>query len=380
MRIHRKFRQKILYGTIIEKMSIFAGYMNRKTTIYRSIAAISIAAAFLGCARIGSITNEKLDTKTAFDAWVAVHHPGVDTTANGIYVLEDIPGTGDFVRDSNFLFVEYEQRNLEDSSLVGYTSSELAKQMGVYDETYSFDPLIFRMLKGSCSQGVLDILKGGNKLGRMRIGGTRTAIVPGWLTSTSTYYPAGNADKYVQNVSGTHYAYTIKVVGSVKDIIQWQIDSIETYMKHHNIAIEDTTGHRGFYYWRDRQRESRRGVKVIDSVHIPTDSTYMINYVGRFLNGKVFDTNIKDTAKLWHLYSKDGTYEPLKVTCSDDSLSYKLSGSSVIPGFSLTMHRMHPYESGRSFFTSNYGYGDKSSGIINSYSPLIFEIDIVESK
>ncbi|MBQ0096202.1 MAG: FKBP-type peptidyl-prolyl cis-trans isomerase [Bacteroidales bacterium] len=361
-------------------MSIFAGYMNKKTTIYRSIAAISIAAALLGCARIGDVSDEKQDTKTAFDAWMAVHHPGIDTTANGIYILKDIPGTGEYVRDSNFLFIEYEQRSLEDSSIVGYTSVELAKQMGVYDETYCFDPLIFKMTRGACSQGLLDILKGGNKIDRMRIGGTRTAIVPGWLTSTATYYPAGNADLYVKNVTGTHYSYTIKVVNSVKDIIQWQIDSIETYMKHHNIEIEDTTGHRGFYYWRDRKREAERGVEVIDSVHIPSDSTYMINYVGRFLNGKVFDTNIKDTAKVWHLYDKSRKYEPVKVTCGADSLSYKLSGSSVIPGFSMTMHRMHPYESGRGLFTSNHGYDSQSSGTVNAYSPLIFEIDIVESK
>lgn len=354
--------------------------MNRKTTIYRSIAAISVAAAFFGCARIGSISNEKQDTKMAFDAWMTVHHPGVDTTANGIYILEDIPGTGEYVSDSSYIFVEYEQRELEDSTLVGYTSAELAKQMGVYDETYSFDPLIFRMTRGSCSQGLLDILKGGNKIDRMRVGGTRTAIVPGWLTSTSVYYPAGNADKYVANVSGTHYSYTIKVVNTVKDIIQWQIDSIEAYMKLHDIAIEDTTKHRGFYYWRDVMREYERGVEVIDTVHIPQDSTYMINYVGRFLNGRVFDTNIKDTAKVWGLYSREKTYEPVKVSCGKDSLSYKLSGSEVIKGFSMTMHRMHPYESGRSFFTSDYGYGTTNSGIINAYSPLVFEIDIVESK
>lgn len=357
--------------------------MSRKNTIYRPFFAIFSAACILvcaGCARIASTSDEKQDIKMAFDAWMYVHHPGVDTTANGIYIIEDIPGTGAFVRDSSFIFIEYEQRQLEDSALVGYTSAKLAKQMGVYDESYNFDPLILQMVKGVCSQGILDIFKGGNKIGKMRVGGTRTAIVPAWLTSTSTYYAAGNADKYVANVSGTHYSYTIKVVGTVDDIIQWQIDSIEAYMKNHNIAREDTTGHRGFYYWRDTNREFERGVEVIDTVHIPLDSTYMINYVGRFLNGKVFDTNIKDTAKVWNLYSREKTYEPVKVTCGSDSLSYKLSGNEVIKGFSMTMHRMHPYESGRGFFTSDYGYGNKTSGTINAYSPLIFEIDIVESK
>ena len=62
----------------------------------------------------------------------------------------------------------------------------------------------------------------------MRIGGERTAIIPAAVSPTS-------AD----------CIYRIKVVDQKKDIVQWQIDEIERYMKAHNIEIGDTTGHKG---------------------------------------------------------------------------------------------------------------------------------------
>ena len=58
----------------------------------------------------------------------------------------------------------------------------------------------------------------------------------------------------------------------------------------------------------------------------------------------------------------------------------KLGGSSVIKGFSLTLWHMHPLESGRGLFISDYGYGNSGNNGIGAYEPLIFEIDIVKKE
>ena len=54
------------------------------------------------------------------------------------------------------------------------------------------------------------------------------------------------------------------------------------------------------------------------------------------------------------------------------------SGSTMIEGFAKTLFQMHPGEKGLGAFISDKGYGSSGSGnIIPSYSPLIFEIELV---
>lgn len=345
---------------------------------YHIIAAAVLSVFAASCAK-GSSEDSAAASKRAFDAWMYVHYPGVDPTGYGIYIISDTPGDGDEVADSNYIFLEYEKRKAEDGTLVSYTSESLAKQMGTYSISSDYGPAIIPFAKGNVSQGVIDLLTGGGRYGRMRTGGSRTAVIPGWLTSTSSYYDSGNAEDYIKNVSGDNCIYSITLAGQVKDITKWQTGLIEEYMKARGIPAEDTTGHYGFYYSRDREREAQRGVTVQEDVKFQDDTTIYINYTGRLLNGRVFDTSIEDTAKVWNIYSSGSSYGPVAVTWNADSTQIKLSGSSVIPGFMRILWRMHPYESGTGLFISDYGYGTSGSGsTIKGYTPLSFEIDIVD--
>lgn len=326
--------------------------------------AVSIFVAivmFTGCAKDVVETDNEASLR-AFTAWVNAHHPDVkDTTGCGIYIIRDKAGNGDPVCDSSYIFQEYEIRALSDSSIVAYSGDSLAKQLGQYSRAAYYGPNIFLYNKTSIKKGLKDLLNGGNKIPAMRIGGERVAIIPASVSPTS-------AD----------CIYRIKVVDQKKDIVQWQIDRIEKYMTDHHIEKGDTTGHKGLYYWRDRAREQRRGVTVIDTAKFPSDTTVYINYVGRHLNGQAFDTNIADSAKVNGIYDASSSYGPSSVTWSADSTAIKLGSSSVIKGFSLTLWHMHPLESGRGLFISDYGYGNSGNNGIGAYEPLIFEIDIVK--
>lgn len=332
--------------------------------IHTAVLTLIAAVTFTGCAKEVVETDSEASLR-AFTAWVNAHYPDVkDTTGCGIYVISDKEGDGDPVRDSSYIFQEYEIRALSDSSIVAYSGDSLAKQLGQYSRAAYYGPNIFLYNKTTTKAGLKDLLNGnGNKWQRMRIGGERIAIIPAAFSPT-------NAD----------CIYRIKVVDQKKDIVQWQIDEIEKYMKAHNIEIGDTTGHKGLYYWRDRAREQGRGVTVIDTVKFPSDTTIYINYVGRHLNGQAFDTNIKDSAKVNGIYSASASYGPSSVTWSADSTAIKLGGSSVIKGFSLTLWHMHPFESGQGLFISDYGYGSSGNDGIGAYEPLIFEIDIVKKE
>lgn len=344
----------------------------------RILLCAVMTAALCACAK-SEAESDSLAKKRAFDAWMYVHHPELKPLGYGIYILDDKPGDGKEVADSNYLFLEYEQRSLEDSAIISYTSPETAKQIGKYNPADNYDPSILMLARGVLSQGVLDAISGCGPYPRMRIGGERTIIVPGWLTSTTQYYDSGKAEDYFNNVSGDNMLYKILIVGQTKDITQWQIDRIEEYMHSHNLPVEDTTGHKGLYYVRNTLREKERGVTVDVTRKFPADTVIYINYIGRLLSGKVFDTNIEDTAKVWGIYSSKSTYKPSAVTWSADSTAISMGGGAVIKGFARTLWRMHPYESGTGLFTSDWGYGTNGSGSkIGPCSPLIFEIDIVD--
>ena len=111
------------------------------------------------------------------------------------------------------------------------------------------------------------------------------------------------------------------------------------------------------------------------------DTTIYINYVGRLLNGNVFDTNVERVAQDNGL--SGGTYEPVAIQWGDSYYELQMgdesSSSSVIQGFAMTLWRMHPFGKAIGIFYSNLGYGYSGSGSsIPAYSPLMFEIEIVE--
>lgn len=369
--------------------------MKNLNRTYKTAAILcGIAAILASCAKVSSDEAANVAGKRAFDAWMYVHYNdifnNVGSIGHGIYIIGDEPGSGEYVQDSNYVFLKYECRKREDSSIVSYTSEEIAKQLGQYRKYYDFSPYIIRFCRNSLSQGLIDLLAGGEStggangrtprtFGKMRIGGKRTAVIPGWLSSTTNYYD--KETDYLNNVTGTDYIYSVEVTEQHKDIEQWQIDRIERNFKERGIPVPDTTGHRGLYYWRNKLREQVRGVTVREGYKFPDDTTIYIDYIGRLLDGSVFDTNIEDTAKVWGLYSESTSYTPMSINWNKDSTALTMTSdaNTMIRGFALTLWQMHPYESGSGIFTSTYGYGSSGSGMsITSYSPLRFDIDIVD--
>ncbi len=63
-----------------------------------------------------------------------------------------------------------------------------------------------------------------------------------------------------------------------------------------------------------------------------------VNYIGKFTNGTVFDTNIEDVAKQWEIYDENRTYELAKVFVDPDMVyippdGYEDYSSEFIVGF-----------------------------------------------
>jgi FKBP-type peptidyl-prolyl cis-trans isomerase len=97
--------------------------------------------------------------------------------------------------------------------------------------------------------------------------------------------------------------------------------------------------------------------------------TVVVNYTGRFLTGKVFDTSIIEVAKKEGTFNAQRPYEPLKMPVG-------MNGS--IPGFEEGLMLFPAGTKAKLILPSKLGYGEQGSQGIAPYTPLIFEIEIVK--
>ena len=95
--------------------------------------------------------------------------------------------------------------------------------------------------------------------------------------------------------------------------------------------------------------------------------TVRVNYTGKTLDKKAFDTSIEQVAKENNIFNPARKYEPA---------SFVLS--RLIPGFAFAVSTMYPGEKATVIFPSQLGYGSQGNGAIPPNSPLIFEIELLQ--
>ena len=98
--------------------------------------------------------------------------------------------------------------------------------------------------------------------------------------------------------------------------------------------------------------------------------TVEVNYTGRFITGKekAFDTSVKDVAQKENLFDAMRPYQPIKVTAG-------MQGT--IPGFDEALLLLNKGSKATIIIPSKLGYGSQGSQIIGPYTPLLFELEIV---
>ena len=348
--------------------------MNRIISYSASLLAV---AALAGCA-VEPSESSGVSAKAYFDAWMQINHPEAEPTELGTYVIENEEGSGALVGDeeqSPYLLVRYIVSGL-DGNISNTSEESVAQQLGTYDPSYFYGPRVWARVDGNTLYaGVEDAVR------TMRVGGRRKTVIPGWLMTTSRY---DSPQDYINNVSGSNSIYDITVEGVVEDIEKWELDALAAYVQSHFSKEKDDTLKYGLYY----VQHKKPGPDDDDTVAFATDSTVYINYIGRRLDGQVFDTNIRDTAKRYDIFSSSSEYEPVAVTWNkDDYKELKMgassgsSGSSMIDGFAYALWKMRGHEAGTCIFYSGLGYGSSGSGSrIPEYSPLQFYIEIVDKE
>ena len=347
--------------------------MNRIFTIFL------IAAAVSGCAKAAS-EGSNYEAKLFLDAWAKLNMPGLKPVWNGeeneygIYVRDEKECNGAEVKKGGYAIVTYTITDLE-GNITGYTDSLTAEKLRTYDRTAYYGPKVWLTTDETIQAGLQNAIVG------MKVGGEKEVLVPSWLMSYKTY---GSAAEYYRNQSDNSEAiYRFQIKDYTDDIDQWQIEKMKAYMdadwggweSFNKNVRKDTTG----FFFKSLVADSEAGKDFA------TDTTIYINYIGKLLNGLVFDTNIESVAKYNALYSKNKTYEPVQIKWGEEhsDITMGSSSSSVVGGFSLTLWNMkdlgdEKMDKAVGIFNSPLGYGYSGSGAsIPGYTPLIFEIEIV---
>ena len=116
-----------------------------------------------------------------------------------------------------------------------------------------------------------------------------------------------------------------------------------------------------------------------------------VNYIGKFTNGTVFDTNVESVAKQWDLYNESYPYEPAKIFVDPKFEFYPPEGyenytNSFIPGFLEGLVGMEEGETKNVTIPPEDGYGEWNTTMSEMFGmgsyPLesVIESEISENK
>lgn len=338
---------------------------------------IIFAAAVLVSASCARLVSEGVNeaNKRYLEAWLKINNISEsDKVGRGVYVLEyDKVSEGLAVKADGYAIVEYKTTDL-DGNISDYTYEETAKQLGVYSPASYYGPQVWTTTAETIRAGLFD------GINDMKVGERKKFIIPTWLMSYQNY--ATEQEYLGQATDFSTSIFDVEVVDFTLDINQWQFNNMvrkfnETDFydgRFRGTTIEDTTGVAyGLFY--------KPLVEVAAEEAFKEDTTVYINYVGRLLNGLVFDTNVERVALDNDIHTSGKTYAPVSIQWSEEYSGITMDESEVIPGFSKTLMQMAKLRSGSKalgMFYSELGYSYSGSTNIPGYAPLIFEIEFVD--
>lgn len=338
--------------------------MKKMNHILRNVLLTALAACTFGSCKKTTDDETAAAAQRYFEAWRTIHYPNA-VEKDGIYIIEDKAGTGMEWRENlPITFLTYTMRNQDGT--VSYNSDETwARQLGTWNRTYYYGPQVAMTGEGLSYAGLDALLDG------MRQGGTRTAIVPSWMMTYDRYDDPEEYMKHTTEASTT--IYTIKFLDQTDNLQDYEFREMKAYAKEHwNVTDTLSTAAVFFKSHSDLGKEPEA---------MPNDTTVYINYIGRRISdGQVFDTNIADTAKFYHIYNASKTYEPISVSWAEKPADIKMDGSSVVSGFGHGLAAMHPGESASFVFGYDLGYGSsgsKDTNMIPPYAALRFDVQMV---
>lgn len=134
---------------------------------------------------------------------------------------------------------------------------------------------------------------------------------------------------------------------------------ITNYLAEQQIKAQTTPS--GLFYVIDKPGKGE---------HPKKGNTVKVNYTGKLLDGKVFDTSVESAAKEHGVHNPQRPYEPI---------GFKLGVGQVIQGWDEGISLLQKGSKARLFIPSTLAYGKQGAGgLIPENAVLTFEVELVD--
>lgn len=315
--------------------------------LFKFIFVAVIGLALTSCAKEVEESNRDIQERI-LDAYLQVNAekwPNAKKYPSGLTILKFKQGEGEPTYRRTAVYVDYTLQGL-DGTVTETTYPEVAKRIGTYTPSEYFGPQYMEIGFNSTYKGLEELLL------MMNEGAEATFILPPWLTYKDSLQK-GNTSSQVNGL------YELKCNFLIKDIVKYEKDTIQKYVRKNYIQMDTLPG--GIYF---KKLYESGGDSLKTQVA-------QVRYVGKLLDGFVFDTNIEDTARKYGIYNKDNDYEPLSVDCEEDFKSMA-ENTSLVAGFCKALLAMSVGDVAVTIFNSDYGYTFNGKDPIGPYQPLQF--------
>ncbi len=330
-----------------------------KFKTFSTLLISSIICTFIlipSCAIEVEDTNDEIQEKF-IKAYIEKYYPGYEPDEDGIYVIEHKTTQGERVDsyDSCYAVVQYSIRSL-DKTYIYSSYDSVAQKIGQYSPSIYYGSHIWSIGQDLNAIGLEKVVS------KLQVGGSISAIIPPEMLGETFSGDLTNSD-------GNYKLYEIQLDSIILDIDEHQSNLMQAYSDKYYDGMDTTNAN---YYFKKIHTNA-----IVDTIE--NSNTVYLNYIGRLLNGLVFDTNIADTAMKYGIYDPARDYTTgFDFSYFKDSVDVLLNNSDIATGFIRTAWKLNYGDKAIAFFSSDYGYGDygniSEGGSIPSYSPLFFEV------
>lgn len=293
-------------------------------------------------------------------AWINVNYPGLKPFEDtGAYILEMDRGNGPAVTDSAYIRAHYTKQTL-DRSITSTNIRRIAEQLGTYKNTTCYEGNTWRLGQGYLPDALETILKTMRSGGHVKVALPHSASAHGF-SLYSAFSGTNESDNLIIDMA-------IDTV--LTDIYAYQEKAMKTWFQAHYASTD--TLETGLYF-------KKLVEKTADTDTVAEGTSVKVRYIGRLLDGMVFDTNVEDTAKFYRIYNSSNTYSTLNITYYKSDEGKFSSENSIVSGLGKAIQCMNYGETAVAVFNSKLGYEEKGkSPSIPEYAPLCFWIRIEE--
>ena len=335
-----------------------------------ALMSLVAAAGLISCAEIVEIDMDEKEQQS-LDAWIAKHVNNKGTRAvrqsNGLWgEIADYGDTKSMATNDTVTWVKYNFTMRDMTGNVVFTRYEdIAKWQGTYTKHTHYVPdYIF------CGEYPANLLEGTHYVMRNTLtnhDNTKFNMHAG--TKGTLYIPSSLAHGATGTSNDAGYGGQYSLNGSVPSIIDFEIVHVtKDPVKDEEKEVADFIASTGNwkpvndtldYLYVDKKFRLPEGEEAYKGDSIKIDSTVKIWYVGKFLDGFVFDTNI-DSIKRRAFGKIESVGEALEFTAKEQGKSTDESGddnSSYIKAWNYTIPHLLKGQWARIVATSFYCYG-----------------------